>query len=70
MATTSLTSTRRSVFATSTPLRIADNAKVKVCGRCGCTYTTQTNRQPVFKLCTDCKDVCEPWERRLYKSSK
>lgn len=68
MATLSLNSAG-SVLATSKPLRFADNAKVKCCGRCGNTYTTETNRQPVFKLCQDCKDVCQPWERRLYRGA-
>lgn len=55
------------ILATAKPLRLADNARLKMCHRCGCTYETATNRQPVFALCTDCKDVCQAWERRLYK---
>lgn len=47
-------------------LRIADNAFLKCCNRCGNTYETKTRRQPVMKLCGDCKFVLSPQERRTY----
>ncbi|ALY09895.1 hypothetical protein SEA_ROSIEPOSIE_49 [Arthrobacter phage RosiePosie] len=47
-------------------LRIADNAFLKCCNRCGNTYETATRRQPVMRLCQDCKDVLSPQERRGY----
>ncbi|QFG14850.1 hypothetical protein SEA_LYMARA_49 [Arthrobacter phage Lymara] len=54
------------VVATSKPLRIADNAFLKCCNRCGNTYETATRRQPVMRLCEDCKYVLSPQERRTY----
>ncbi|QGZ17149.1 hypothetical protein HYQ19_gp050 [Arthrobacter phage DrYang] len=47
-------------------LRLADNAFLKCCRRCGCTYETATRRQPVMKLCQDCKFVLSAEERRGY----
>lgn len=47
-------------------LLIADNAFLKCCRRCGNTYETKTRRQPVMKLCGDCKFVLSPEERSGY----
>ncbi|ASX98719.1 hypothetical protein SEA_COLUCCI_49 [Arthrobacter phage Colucci] len=60
------TITGTSVGFSGMELRIADNAFLKCCRRCGNTYETQTRRQPVMKLCRDCKDVLSPQERRGY----
>ncbi|AYD81543.1 hypothetical protein HYP71_gp049 [Arthrobacter phage KBurrousTX] len=51
---------------TDKELRIADNSFLKCCRRCGGIYETKTRRQPVMKLCQDCKDVLPAVERRGY----
>ncbi len=66
MATLASTPTG-TLLARSKPYSIAENGFVKMCNRCGCTYTTQTRRQPVLPLCTDCKDVLPAIERRMWK---
>lgn len=65
---TTRTMTLRPVYATVRPFEIIDSQFVKLCARCGIHYETKTNRPPVTKLCTDCKDVLPIEERRMYKT--